>query len=255
MGLLAGKKGLIIGVANDKSIAYGCAKVCQREGATLATTYLNDKANTHVQPLVDGLGVERKLQLPFDITHPGELEAVFEAIKAEWGELDFVVHAMASATKEMTRSRLLDVSLEDFNYTMQVSCHSFLAVSRLAEPLMKNGGAILTMTYLASQRVLGNYHFMAPMKAALETCVKYVAEELGPNNIRVNAISPGAIETRAASGINEFGDLLAATENRSPMRQLCTPEQVGELTAFLASPRAATITGGIHFVDGGFNVT
>ena len=135
MSLLAGKKGLVIGIANDKSIAYGCAQVCRREGATLATTYLNEKANTHVQPLVDQLGVERSLQLPFDITREGELEAVFGAIEAEWGELDFVVHAMASATKEMTRSRLLDVTLEDFSFAMQVSCHSFLAVAQQAEPL------------------------------------------------------------------------------------------------------------------------
>ncbi len=253
--MLTGKKGLVIGIANDKSIAYGVAQVCRQQGAELAITYLNDKALAHVQPLATSLGIDPGLQLPFDITREGQLEAVFATLSSRWGNLDFVVHAMASATKEMTTSRLIDVKLDDFNFAMQVSCHSFLAVARAAEPLMTAGGTIITMTYVGSNRVLGNYHFMAPMKAALEASVRYVAEELGPKNIRVHAVSPGAIATRAAAGISNFDQLLATTEKRAPLRRLCTPDDVGRLTAFLVGPDAEGMTGGIHFVDGGFNIT
>ncbi|MDA0791860.1 MAG: enoyl-ACP reductase FabI [Proteobacteria bacterium] len=251
---LQGKRGLIIGVANDKSIAWGCAQACHEQGAELALTYLNDKARDHVQPLAESLGVPDRLLLPFDVTREGELEHVFATLEAEWGELDFVMHAMASATKAMTTSRLLDVTLADFNFAMQVSCHSLLSVARLGEPLLKKaGGSLITMTYLGSERVMGNYHFMGPMKAALESCVRYLAEEMGPD-VRVHAISAGAIPTRAASGIQDFDNLLRTTSERAPLKRLVTPREVGNLMAFLAGPHSQGMTGGIHYIDGGYHV-
>jgi enoyl-[acyl-carrier protein] reductase I len=255
MSALSGKKGLIIGIANDKSIAYGCAQVCREHGADLAATYLNDKALVHVAPLAKEVGVSDALLLPFDITREGELEAVFNTIEREWGQLDFVFHAMASATKAMTMSRLIDVPLQDFNFAMEVSCHSFLSVARLSEPLLKaSQGSLITMTYLGGERVMSNYHFMGPMKAALESCVRYVADELGPDNVRVHAISAGAIPTRAGSGIQDFDKLLQATQEKAPLKRLVTPREVGELMAFLAGPNSQGMTGGIHYIDGGYHV-
>ena len=252
---LSGKKGLIIGIANDQSIAYGCAQACRDQGAELAVTYLNDKALAYVEPLARELEVDESLCLPLDVTNPGELEAVFETITNEWGELDFVMHAIASATKAMTTSRLIDVELADFNFAMQVSCHSFLAVAKLSEPLLKKTqGSLITMTYLGAQRVMGNYHFMGPMKAALESSVRYVANELGKDNIRVHAISASAIQTRAASGIQDFDKLLGSTIERAPLRRLTTTREVGELMAFLAGPNSQGMTGGIHYVDGGYHI-
>jgi enoyl-[acyl-carrier protein] reductase I len=253
---LEGKKGLIIGIANDQSIAYGCAQVCREQGAELAVTYLNDKAKVFVEPLASELGVDDNLLLPFDITQEGELDALFQRITEQWGELDFVLHAMASATKAMTMSRLVDVELDDFNFAMQVSCHSFLSVARVSEPLLnKTQGSLITMTYLGGQRVMSNYHFMGPMKAALESCVRYVANEFGENNIRVHAISANAMETRAASGIQDLTGLLKSTKEKAPLQKLSTPRDVGELMAFLASPNSQGMTGGIHYVDGGYHIT
>lgn len=255
MAALSGKKGLIIGIANDKSIAYGCAQVCREQGADLAITYLNDKARVHVEPLAKEVGVNDTLLLPFDITHEGELDAVFKAIEQEWGQLDFVFHAMASATKAMTTSRLIDVPLEDFNFAMQVSCHSFLSVAKLSEPLLKaSEGSLITMTYLGGERVMSNYHFMGPMKSALESCVRYVADELGEHNVRVHAISAGAIPTRAGSGIQDFDNLLKTTQEKAPLKRLVTPREVGELMAFLSGPNSQGMTGGIHYIDGGYHV-
>ena len=252
---LSGKKGLIIGIANDKSIAYGCARVCRDQGAELAVTYLNDKALPFVKPLAEDLGVRDDLLMPFDITREGEVEMVFETITRTWGQVDFVMHAMASATKAMTTTRLIDIPLTDFNFAMQVSCHSFLVVAKLSEPLLKKTrGSLITMTYLGAQRVMGNYHFMGPMKAALESCVRYLADELGPHDIRVHAISAGAILTRAAAGIQNFDNLLKTTKERAPLGRLNTPLEVGELMAFLVGPNSRGMTGGIHFVDGGYHV-
>ncbi len=251
---LEGKRGLIIGVANDKSIAFGCAQACHQQGASLALTYLNDKARAHVQPLAASLDVPDRLLLPFDVTAEGELEAVFAALEAEWGELDFVMHAMASATKAMTTSRLVDITLDDFNFAMQVSCHSLLSVAKFSEPLLaRTGGSLITMTYLGAERVMGNYHFMGPMKAALESCVRYLADEMGPE-VRVHAISAGAIPTRAASGIQDFDNLLRTTADRAPLKRLVTPAEVGHLMAFLAGPHSKGMTGGIHYIDGGYHV-
>lgn len=254
MNMLAGKRGLVIGIASDKSIAYGCAQACREQGAELAVTYLNDKALPFVKPLAESLDVADDLTLPFDITHEGELEAVFETLAERWGKVDFIVHAMASATKAMTKSRLIDVPLDDFNFAMQISCHSFLAVAKASEKLLSGDGAIVTMTYLGGERVMPNYQFMGPMKSALESCVRYAAVELGPQNIRVHAISAGAIATRAASGIQDLDGLLALTESKSPLGRLCTPKDVGALAAFLVSPAAAAMTGSIYYVDGGYNI-
>lgn len=254
-GPLSGKRGLIIGIANANSIAYGCAEACRAQGAELAATYLNEKAHPHVAPLTAQLDVPETLLMPFDIEAPGDLKRVVDQLASEWGQVDFVVHAMASATKAMTKSRLVDVTAEDFSYAMRVTCHSFLEVAAAVEPLMKaSGGSLVTMTYLGAQRVMGNYHFMAPMKAALESCVRYMADELAAQNIRVHGVSPGAIATRAASGIQAFDALLDVTERRAPLRRLTTPRDVGELTAFLVGPGAEMMTGGIHFVDGGYHV-
>ncbi len=256
MGPLSGKKGLVIGIANEASIAYGCAQACFDAGAELAATYLNDKAKPHVQPLTADVRIPDGLLLPFDVTNDGELEAVFESLQNKWGHLDFVVHAMASATKAMTRSRLLDVSAADFNHAMLVSCHSFLQVAKLAEPLMAGRqSTLITMTYLGAQRAIPNYQFMGPMKAALESCVRYLALELGEQDTCVHALAPSAMATRAASGIQEFDELLRLTESRSPRGKLTTPREVGELCAFLVGNQARGMTGGIHQMDGGFNIT
>ena len=254
MGSLSGKRGLVIGIASEKSIAYGCAQACQEQGAELAVTYLNDKALQHVRPLAEGLNVPNDLILPFDVTHEGDLDAVIQKLSDTWGKVDFIIHAMASATKAMTRSRLIDVPLEDFNFAMEVSCHSFLAVAKAAEQLLSGDGVIVTMTYLGGKRVMPHYQFMGPMKAALESCVRYVANELGPQNIRIHAISAGAIPTRAASGIEDLDGLLDVTQTRSPLGRLCTPKDVGALAAFLVSPAAGTMTGSIYYVDGGYNI-
>lgn len=256
MSALAGKKGLIIGIANANSIAYGCAQACRAQGAELAVTYLNEKALRHVRPLANELDIPEELQLPFDLTQEGQLEAVFQTLQERWGQLDFVVHAMASATKDMVRSRLVDVSAEDFNFAMRISCHSFIAVARLAEPLLQasGGGTLITMTYLGSQRVVDNYGFMGPMKAALESSVRYLADELGEHNVRVHAVSPGTMPTRAASGIQNFDQLMGVVEQRSPLKRLCGPQDVGAFTAFLVGPGGENLTGGIHYVDAGYNV-
>ena len=252
---LKGKKGLITGIANNQSIAYGCAQVCHEQGAELAVTDLNEKAKGYVEPLAHSLGIEDSLILPLDITKEGQLEIVFEEISNQWGELDFVLHSMASATKEMTTSRLIDIKLNDFNFAMQISCYSFLAVAKLSEPLLKKThGSLTTLTYLGGQRVLENYHFMGPMKSALESCVRYLASELGDDNIRVHAISAGVMPTRAASGIQDLAGLLKTTEERAPLQRLCTPREVGELMAFLSGPNSQGMTGGIHYIDGGYNI-
>ena len=254
MKSLSGKRGLVIGIASEKSIAYGCAQACHEQGAELAVTYLNDKALQHVRPLAEGLNVPNDLILPFDVTHEGDLDAVIQKLSNTWGKVDFIIHAMASATKAMTRSRLIDVPLEDFNFAMEVSCHSFLAEAKSAEQLLSGDGVIVTMTYLGGERVMPHYQFMGPMKAALESCVRYVANELGPQNIRIHAISAGAIPTRAASGIEDLDGLLDVTQTRSPLGRLCTPKDVGALAAFLVSPAAVAMTGSIYYVDGGYNI-
>ena len=249
---LHGKRGLIVGIANDQSIAYGCARALRRAGADLAVTYLNAKAEPHVRPLAEGLGSE--LILPCDVRETGQLEAVFEEITNRWGRLDFVLHSIAYAPREDLHGRVVDASAAGFAIAMDVSCHSFLRMARLAEPLMTAGGSLLTVTFYGSARVVDNYNLMGPVKAALESAVRYVAAELGPKNIRVHAISPGPIRTRAASGIDRFDELLARAAAEAPQRHLVDVGDVGSVARFLVSDAAKSITGTIIPVDGGQHI-
>ena len=204
---LQGKKGLVVGIANEHSIAWGCARAFHAAGADLAITWLNDKARPYVQPLAQRL--EAGIQLPLDVEQPGQLEAVFDAIATQWGRLDFVLHSIAFAPAADLHGRVIDSSREGFARAMDVSCHSFLRMARLAEPLMQQGGSLMTMSYLGAGEVIDNYGLMGPVKAALESSVRYMATELGPKGIRVNAVSPGPLATRAASGIAQFDRLMA----------------------------------------------
>jgi enoyl-[acyl-carrier protein] reductase I len=250
--LLEGKKGLVVGIANEQSIAWGCAAAFRAFGADLAVTYLNDKARKHVAPLAQAL--ESSIVMPLDVRVPGQMEAVFDKISKEWGKLDFVVHSIAFAPQDALDGRVVDVSLEGFSTTMQVSCWTFLRMAKLAEPLMKKGGTLFTMTYYGSQTVVKNYNIMGVAKAALESAVKYVSAELGPKGIRVHAISPGPLATRAASGIPEFDKLLEKAKAKAPARSLVTIEDVGAATAFLAHDAARLITGDTIYIDGGYHV-
>jgi enoyl-[acyl-carrier protein] reductase I len=249
---LAGKKGLVVGIANDKSIAYGCAKAFAAAGAELAVTYLNEKAEKYVRPLAEEVGA--KMILPLDVTVPGELETVFAEITEKWGKLDFVLHAIAFAPKEDLHGRIVDSSAEGFARAMDVSCHSFIRMAGLAEPLMKDGGTLLTLSYYGAQKFIQNYGIMGPVKAALESTVQYLAAEMGPRNISVNAISPGPIFTRAASGIANFDSLALDAAKRSPGGRLATIEEVGATAAFVVSPLARAISGMTIQVDAGFHV-
>lgn len=250
--LLQGKKGLVVGIANERSIAWGCAAAFRAFGAELAITYLNEKAKKYVDPL--GRELEAKIVMPLDAQVPGQMEAVFDRISKEWGKLDFVVHSIAFSPKEALHGRVVDVPLDGFLTTMQVSCWTFLQMARLAEPLMKKGGTLFTMTYYGSQTVVKNYNVMGLAKAALESAVKYVSAELGPKGIRVHAISPGPLATRAASGIPEFDKLLEKAKANAPARSLVSIEDVGAATAFLAHDAARLITGDTIYIDGGYHV-
>jgi enoyl-[acyl-carrier protein] reductase I len=250
--LLDGKRGLIAGIANDQSIAWGCAKAFWALGSELAITYLNDKAKKHVEPLARE--VEAAIVMPLDMRVPGQLEAVFDRISEEWRSLDFVIHSIAFSPKEALQGRVVDVPREGFLSTMEISCWSFIRMAQLAEPLMTNGGTLFTMTYYGSQMVVENYNIMGPAKAALECAVRYMAAELGPKGIRVHAISPGPLATRAASGIPEFDELLAKAKVKAPSRSLVSIDDVGFATAFLAHDAARLITGSTLYVDGGYHI-
>ena len=250
--LLEDKKGLIVGIANDHSIAWGCAKEFRALGSQLAVTYLNEKAKTYVEPLAREL--EAAILMPLDVRVPGQMEAVFERITKDWGELDFVVHSIAFSPKEALQSRVVDVERDGFLTTMEVSCWSFIRMAHLAEPLMKNGGTLFTMTYYGSQMVVKNYNIMGLAKAALEAAVRYIAAELGPKGIRVHAISPGPLQTRAASGIPEFEALLDKAKAKAPARNLVNIDDVGVATAILAHDAAKLSTGDTVFIDGGYHI-
>lgn len=249
---LAGRKGLVVGVANDKSIAWGCAQAYRALGADLAVTYLNPKADRFVRPLAESVDAEIIAQL--DVTQPGEMEAVFELIREKWGRLDFVLHAIAFAPMDDLHGRVTDCSREGFMQAMDISCHSLIRMANLAEPLMPNGGAIQTVSYLGSEKVVDNYNVMGPVKAALESVVRYLAAELGPKGIRVNTLSPGPLMTRAASGIGHFNDLVAKVIDRAPTHQLTTIEEVGAMSAFLMTDLAGSVNGELIHLDGGYNV-
>jgi len=250
--LLDGKRGLIVGIANENSIAWGCAKAFRAFGAELAVTYLNEKARTFVEPLAREL--EAPIVMPLDARTPGQIEAVFERLRNDWGKLDFLVHSIAFSPKEALQGRVVDVSRDGFLATLEISCWTFMRMAHLAEPLMPDGGTLFTMTYYGSQAVVENYNIMGVAKAALESAVRYMAAELGPKGIRVHAISPGPLATRAASGIPEFDALLEKAKSKAPARSLVSIEDVGVATAFLAHDAARLITGDTLYIDGGYHI-
>ncbi len=251
-GALEGKKALVIGIANNQSIAYGCALAFRAFGAELAITYLNEKSKKFTQPLADRL--EASLFLPCDVREEGQLESVFAAIEQKWGKLDIALHSIAFAPREDLHGRVTDCSRDGFLMAMDVSCHSFIRMAKLAEPLMKDGGALFTMSYYGAEKVVENYNVMGPVKAALEASARYLAVELGPKGIRVHPISPGPIQTRAASGIDRFDELMEKAAARAPSRMLVSIEDVGMATAFLATDYAKLITADTMYIDGGYHV-
>jgi enoyl-[acyl-carrier protein] reductase I len=249
---LVGKKGLVMGIANDKSIAYGCAKAMHALGAEVAITYLNAHAEPFVRPLAEAL--HSPLILPCDLEKPGQLEAVFAALKDQWGHLDFALHAVAFAPTPDLHTWVTDCSAEGFARAMDVSCHSFIRMAKLAETLMPQGGTLITTSYYGGQKVIDHYNVMGPVKAALEAVVRALAVELGRQNIRVHALSPGPLLTRAASGIEDFDKLLEKAAREAPLRRPLTIDDVGKVAAGLASDWAQCMTGNILFVDGGYHV-
>lgn len=250
--VLSGKKAFVVGVANDQSIAYGCARAFREAGADLAVSWLNEKARPHVEPLARELGAE--ITGPLDVAVPGQLEAMFERIADRWGRLDILTHSIAFAPLDDLRGGLLDCSAEGFAKAMDVSCHSFIRMARLAVPLMKDGGTMFAMSYHGANRVVPNYNVMGPVKAALEAACRYLAYELGPRHIRVHAISPGPLRTRAASGLKDFELLLNEAVQKAPLGELVDIMDVGYTCAFLATPFAHRVTGGTVYVDGGASI-
>jgi len=250
--VLKGAKALVVGVANESSIAYGCARAFHELGADLALTYLNDKARPYVEPIATDLGAS--LLLPLDVSVPGQLEAVFEAIERDWGRLDILVHSIAWAPKDDLQGGLLECSAEGFGKAIDVSCHSFIRMARLAAPLMNQGGTMIAMSYHGANRVVPNYNVMGPVKAALEASCRYLAYELGPKAIRVHAMSPGPLKTRAASGLKDFDLLLTQAAQRAPLGELVDIMDVGFACAYLATPYARRISGETVYVDGGMHI-
>ncbi|EFH12482.1 enoyl-ACP reductase FabI [Teichococcus cervicalis] len=249
---LDGKVALVTGIANDRSIAWGCAQAFRAQGAALAVTYLNERARPHVAPLAEA--AEAELLLPLDLGQEGQLEAVFEAVRARWGRLDLVLHSIAYAPREDLQGRVTDCSRQGFLQAMDISCWSFIRMAKLAEPLMPQGGTLFCMSYLGAEQVVANYNLMGPVKAALESATRYLAAELGPQGIRVHAISPGPIRTRAASGIAQFDSLAEQAAAEAPLRRLARIEEVGMTAAFLASEAGAGMTGQTLYVDGGYHI-
>ena len=250
--VLKGAKALVVGIANDSSIAYGCAAAFRELGADLAITYLNEKSKSYVAPLAQKL--EAPIFLPLDVARPGELEAVFGAIGKQWGALDILVHSIAWAPKDDLQGGLLECSADGFAKAMDISCHSFIRMARLAVPLMKNGGTMFAMSYYGANKVVPNYNVMGPVKAALEASCRYLAYELGGKGIRVHAISPGPLKTRAASGLKDFDLMLTEAAQRAPLGELVDIMDVGFTCAYLATPYARRLSGETLYVDGGVNI-
>jgi enoyl-[acyl-carrier protein] reductase I len=248
---LAGKRGLVVGIANEHSIAAGCATAFRQAGAELAITYLNEKALPFVQPVADALGAS--MVVPCDVRIPGQLEAVFARIEQNWGRLDFLLHSIAFAPREDLQTSVVNCSAEGFALAMDVSCHSFIRMAKLAAPLMKDGGALLTVSFYGADRVVENYNLMGPVKAALESSVRYLAADLADRRIRANTISAGAIRTRAASGIGRFDKLLDKVRERTPAQRLVGIDDVGRVAAFLASEAGSSLSGSVVYADGGFH--
>lgn len=249
---LSGRKGLVVGIANENSLAWSAAMHLRQAGADLAVTYLNDRAKRHVEPLARRL--DARIVLPCDVAVPGQIEAVFEAIAEKWGRLDFMLHAIGSVPPADLHGRLTDCSAEGFAEAMTISVHSLIRMARHAEPLMTEGGSVVTLSYLGAERVVQNYNVMGPVKAALESTVQYLAHELGSGGIRVNAISAGPVKTRAASGLTDFGSLLSASAGVAPLRRNITGDEVGRAALLLASDYTATITGEVLHVDAGVHI-
>jgi enoyl-[acyl-carrier protein] reductase I len=250
--ILAGAKALVTGIANDSSIAYGCAKAFATVGAELAITYANEKTRLHTEALAHELNAA--LYLPMDVASDAEMKAVFDAIAAKWGKLDVLVHSIAWAPKEDLQGGLIDSSSEGFAKAMDISCHSFVRMARLAAPLMKDSGTMMAMSYYGANKVVPNYNLMGPVKAALEACCRYLAYELGPRGIRVHAISPGPLKTRAASGLKDFDVLLNEAAQRAPLGELVDIMDVGYTCAYLATPYARRLSGETLYIDGGVNI-
>lgn len=252
---LAGRKALVVGIANKDSLAYGIARALKAFGAEIAVTYLNDKTKQYTWQLAEALDVAPELYLPCDLTKDGELEAVFDTVTQHWGTLHVLVHAVAFAPREDLHGRVVDVSLPGFLKTMEVSVWSLIRMTKLAEPLLaKEGGTVFTLSYFGGEKVVPDYGIMGPAKAALETAAKYMAAELGPKGIRLNILSPGPVMTRAASGISRFDELLEKVREKAPAHHLVTSEQVGFAAAAMACDFAKIITGEVIYLDGGYNI-
>lgn len=250
--LLRGKRGLVAGIANEHSIAYGCARVLHQAGAELVLTYGRERDEPVVRPLGEALG--NPVMLQCDVRDEAQLEKTFAHVEQAWGGLDFVVHSIAFAPKADLHGRVVDCSRIGFQVAMDVSCYSFIRMAHLAEPLMSAGGCLITMSYYGAEKVIDHYSIMGPVKAALEASVRYIAAELGPKGIRVHAVSPGPIKTRAASGIEQFERLLEHVASRAPKRHLVSVEDVGAVTASLISDAASSLTGHVAYVDAGYHV-
>jgi enoyl-[acyl-carrier protein] reductase I len=250
--LMAGKKGLIMGVANDRSIAWGIAKAVHGQGAELAFTYQGDALKKRVEPLAESAGSD--FVVPCDVTDPPSMDAVFAAINERWGKLDFLVHAIAFSDKDELKGQYIDTSFENFASTMNISCYSFTALAQRARPLMTDGGSIVTLSYFGAERVMPHYNVMGVAKAALETSVRYLAEDLGRENIRVNAISAGPMKTLAASGIGDFRYILKWNEYNSPLRRNVNQDDIGGAGIYLLSDLSSGVTGETHHVDCGYNI-
>jgi enoyl-[acyl-carrier protein] reductase I len=250
--ILDGHKSLIVGIANEESIAYGCAEAFRKAGADLAITWLNDKARAYVEPLGSALGAQ--IMAPLNVETDGELEALVDEIERRWGRLDSLVHSIAFAPKDDLQGGLLDCSAAGFARAMDVSVHSYIRMAKLTAPLMTEGGTMFAMSYFGATRVVPNYNVMGPVKAALEAACRYLAFELGPKNIRVHAISPGPLKTRAASALTDFQRMLNDAVEQSPLHELVDIDDVGAACAYLASDYAKRITGGTIFIDGGANI-
>jgi enoyl-[acyl-carrier protein] reductase I len=251
-GLMAGKRGLIMGVANNRSIAWGIAKACADQGAEIAFTFQGEALQKRVVPLAESIG--STLILPCDVTDAASMDAVFKTLEAEWGKLDFFVHAIAYSNKDELTGRYIDTSLDNFTASMAISCYSFVALCQRAEKLMTDGGSIVTLTYYGSEKVIPHYNVMGVAKAALEASVRYLAVDLGRNNIRVNAVSAGPIKTLAASGIGDFRYILKWNELNAPLKRTVTIEEVGNTSLYLLSDLGSGVTGEVHHVDAGYHV-
>lgn len=251
-GLMSGRRGLVMGVANNRSIAWGIAKALAAQGAELAFTWQGDALKKRVEPLAAELGA--RLAGHCDVTEPETIDAVFAELEAAWGSIDFVVHAIAFSDKDELEGRYVDTSAGNFTKTMLISCYSFTAIAQRAEKLMTNGGAMLTLTYYGAEKVMPNYNVMGIAKAALEASVRYLAVDLGPKGIRVNAVSAGPIKTLAASGIGDFRYILRWNEYNAPLRRTVSAEEVGDAALYLLSPLSRGVTGEVHHVDSGYHV-